>query len=159
MTSCANKQICYHQGDILVRPEDQLDPGFARAHLANPNRLWPSKTVAYKFWRTFPQGKIKARGLIFTTPIHFLFNTSLLDLRNRTRRAMDYITNLFPCITFIPAEVESPNYVTIYPGTYIPYTPYTIYHTYHIPNYFVLYWQYTIYPGATKNIPRQRVRK
>ena len=30
---------------------------------------------------------------------------------------MDYITNFFPCITFIPAEVESPNYVTIYPGT------------------------------------------
>ena len=40
---------------------------------------------------------------------------------------MDYITNLFPCITFIPAELESPNYVTIYPGTYIPYTQYTIY--------------------------------
>ena len=114
MTLCANKQIFYHQGDILVRPEDQLDPGFARAHLANPNRLWPSKTVAYKFWRTFPQGKIKARGF---TSIHFLFNTSLLDLRNLTRKAMDYITNLFPCITFIPAEVESPNYVTIYPGT------------------------------------------
>ena len=125
MTLCANKQIFYHQGDILVRPEDQLDPGFARAHLANPNRLWPSRTVAYKFWRTFPQGKITARIFIFPTPIHFLINTSLLDLRNRTRKAMDYITNLFPCITFIPAEVESPNYVTIYPGTYIPYTIYT----------------------------------
>ena len=50
---------------------------------------------------------------------------------------MDYITNLFPCITFIPAEVESPNYVTIYPGTYIPYTLYNIYpgaHIYHITN-------------------------
>ena len=117
-------------------------PGFARAHLANPNRLWPSRTVAYKFWRTFPQGKITARRFIFPTPIHFLINTSLLDLRNRTRKAMDYITNLFPCITFIPAEVESPNYVTIYPGTYsIPYTP------------------YTIYQGTKKNLLRYQVRK
>ena len=58
---------------------------------------------------------------------------------------MDYITNLFPCITFIPAEVESPNYVTIYPGTYIPYTPYTIYPIYPI---------YPIY-----HLPRQQVRK
>ena len=120
------------KGDILVRPEDQLDPGFARAHLANPNRLWPSRTVAYKFWRTFPQGKIEARGFIFTTPIHFLFNTSLLDLRNLTRKAMDYITNLFPCITFISAEVESPNYVTIYPGTRIPYTPYNLSPRHHV---------------------------
>ena len=77
----------------------------------------------------------------------FLFNTSLLDLRNRTRKAMDYITNLFPCITFIPAEVESPNYVTIYPGTYIPYIPYTIF-----PGSYTPYTPYTIYP-------RQQVRK
>ena len=97
--------------------------------------------MAYKFWRTFPQGRIKTRGFIFPTSIHFLFNTSLLDLRNLTRKAMDYITNLFPCITFIPAEVESPNYVTIYPGTYIPYTP------------------YTIYQGTKKNLLRHQVRK
>ena len=45
---------------------------------------------------------------------------------------MDYITNLFPCITFVPAEVESPNYVTIYPGTCI----------YHIPHI-------TCHPGTT----------
>ena len=30
---------------------------------------------------------------------------------------MDYLTNMFPCVTFVPAEPESPNYVTIYPGT------------------------------------------
>ena len=30
---------------------------------------------------------------------------------------MDYITNLFPCISFVPAEPKSPNFVTIYPGT------------------------------------------
>ena len=30
---------------------------------------------------------------------------------------MDYITKLSPCITFVPANSSSPNYVTIYPGT------------------------------------------
>ena len=30
---------------------------------------------------------------------------------------MDYLTSLFTCVTFVPAETESPNYVTIYPGT------------------------------------------
>ena len=30
-------------------------------------------------------------------------------------KAMDYITNLFPCISFLPAQEDSPNYVTIYP--------------------------------------------
>ena len=30
---------------------------------------------------------------------------------------MDYLTNMFPCVPFFPAEPESPNYVTIYPGT------------------------------------------
>ena len=32
------------------------------------------------------------------------------------RKAMDYLTNMFPCITFVPAQPESPNYMTIYPG-------------------------------------------
>ena len=44
-------------------------------------------------------------------------NNFALDLRARTIKAMDYITNLFPCITFVPAEPKSPNFVTIYPGT------------------------------------------
>ena len=30
---------------------------------------------------------------------------------------MDYLTNMFPCVTFVPAQTKSPNYVTIYPGT------------------------------------------
>ena len=30
---------------------------------------------------------------------------------------MDYLTSLFTCVTFVPAEPENPNYVTIYPGT------------------------------------------
>ena len=30
---------------------------------------------------------------------------------------MDYLTNLFPCVTFVPAEPKSPNFMTIYPST------------------------------------------
>ena len=41
----------------------------------------------------------------------------LTELRVLTKKAMDYLTNMFPCVTFVHAEPESPNYVTIYPGT------------------------------------------
>ena len=41
----------------------------------------------------------------------------LSELRILTRKAMDYITKLSPCVTFVPANSSSPNYVTIYPGT------------------------------------------
>ena len=30
---------------------------------------------------------------------------------------MDYLTDMFSCITFVPAKPRSPNFVTIYPGT------------------------------------------
>ena len=53
----------WQKGDILVSPEDQEDPTFLNAPLADPNRLWPSGIVAYKFWRTFPQG-----NLLFSFP-------------------------------------------------------------------------------------------
>ena len=33
------------------------------------------------------------------------------------RRAMDYISELVPCITFVQATSSSPNYVTITPGS------------------------------------------
>ena len=44
------------KGDILVRADNEGDPAFEQAHLADPNRLWPSGTVEYRFWKTFPQG-------------------------------------------------------------------------------------------------------
>ena len=40
----------------MVRADDEGDPAFAQAHLADPNRLWPSGTVEYRFWKTFPLG-------------------------------------------------------------------------------------------------------
>ena len=38
-------------------------------------------------------------------------------MKTKTIAAMDYLTNLFPCVKFVPAEPKSPNFVTIYPGT------------------------------------------
>ena len=49
------------KGDILIRSEDQGNSSFAHAHLANPNRLWPSGVVTYKFWNTFPPGNLPLR--------------------------------------------------------------------------------------------------
>ena len=38
------------------------------------------------------------------------------NLRAVMRKAMDYITRLTPCITFVPAVSASPNFVMIVPG-------------------------------------------
>ena len=38
------------------------------------------------------------------------------NLRAYMRKAMDYITRLTPCITFVPAVSASPNFVMIVPG-------------------------------------------
>ena len=54
----------------MVRADDEGDPAFAQAHLADPNRLWPSGTVEYRFWKTFPLGDnyparaLRALGLL-----------------------------------------------------------------------------------------------
>ena len=38
------------EGDILVGSSDILS-----AHLADPDKLWPSGVVEYKFYKTFPR--------------------------------------------------------------------------------------------------------
>ena len=43
------------EGDILVGSSDLSDPTKMNAAIANPDRLWPSGVVEYKFWRTFPR--------------------------------------------------------------------------------------------------------
>ena len=52
--------------DILVRAEDQGNSLFAHAHVADPNRLWPSGIVEYKFWKTFPPGNLPFREALET---------------------------------------------------------------------------------------------
>jgi len=82
------------EGDILVRPDGQMaDPERRDAHIADPDRLWPSGIVEYKFYRTFPRKhKIKVK------------------------KAMRYISNRTSCVTFLPSTTSSLNYVTIAPG-------------------------------------------
>jgi len=65
----------------------------AGAHLADPASLWPSGIVEYQFYRTFHP-----------------------EQREIVRKAMDYITSLTPCVTFVPANSSSVNFVLITPG-------------------------------------------
>ena len=47
-----------YEGDILVGSSDLSDPADLSAHFANPDKLWPSGVVEYKFWRTFPRYRL-----------------------------------------------------------------------------------------------------
>ena len=76
------------EGDMVVR--NLTDPLVSNARLANPDLMWPLGMVEYKFYRTFP-------------PKH----------QTMVREAMDYITERTPCVTFVLADSESINYVTI----------------------------------------------
>jgi len=73
----------------LLLPTSQV----AGAHLADPDRLWPNGVVEYKFSRTVPSTH-----------------------QTLVRKAMDYITSVSPCITFVPAASSSVNYVLIASG-------------------------------------------
>ena len=44
-----------YEGDILVGSSDLSNPSTLSAHLANPDKLWPSGVVEYKFYKTFPR--------------------------------------------------------------------------------------------------------
>ena len=78
------------EGDIIARDFDPGNPTSLDAFLANPDRKWPSGTVEYRFYHTFPTAN-----------------------REIVRRAMDYITNKVSCITFQPATESTRDYVLI----------------------------------------------
>ena len=63
------------------------------AHLADPDRLWPSGVVEYKFYDTFP-------------------NTS----KQIVLRAMEYITSKVSCITFREATELTVDFILIRDG-------------------------------------------
>ena len=44
-----------YERDILVGSSDLSNPSTLNAHLANPDKLWPSGVVEYKFYKTFPR--------------------------------------------------------------------------------------------------------
>ena len=37
------------EGDIVIRDSELTDPMLLDAHLANPDRLWPSGVVEYRY--------------------------------------------------------------------------------------------------------------
>ena len=82
---------------MRVEDAEAGDSSYSHAHLADPNRLWPSGVVEYNWYFTFER-----------------------PLRRELIKAMDYITKNVPCVKFKPAnsqEIPSPNYVIIHPGT------------------------------------------
>ena len=82
------------EGDIVVRDSSLGgDQTSLDAHLADPDRLWPSGVVEYRFYDTFP-GTSKQIVL----------------------RAMEYITSKVSCITFREATELADNYVLIQDG-------------------------------------------
>ena len=80
------------EGDILVR-NTSLDSSALDAHLADPDRLWPSGLVEYKFYKSFPTSSQKT-----------------------VKRAMTYITTRVPCITFEEATTSTVDYVLFRDG-------------------------------------------
>ena len=81
------------EGDIVVRGITAGDQASLDAALADPDRLWPSGVVEYKFFDTFPNSSKKI-----------------------VLRAMEYITSKVPCITFREATELANNYVLIQDG-------------------------------------------
>ena len=77
------------EGDIVIRNFTD-NPNISNARLADPDLLWPQGIVEYRFYKTFPKSQ----------------RTSVME-------AMDYITGRTPCVTFVPADAETINYVTI----------------------------------------------
>ena len=87
------RQLSTIEGDIVVRGSIQGDPTALDAHLANPDRLWPSAVVEYKFYHTFPNAS-----------------------KEIVLRAMAYITSKVSCIIFTEATDLTENYVLIQDG-------------------------------------------
>ena len=85
------------EGDIVVRDSTSGDQATLEAALdaalADPDRLWPSGVVEFKFYDTFPNATKKI-----------------------VLRAMEYITSKVPCITFREATELANNYVLIQDG-------------------------------------------
>merc|ERR1719370_1483783 len=80
------------EGDIVVRNTIQ-DSSAQDAYLADPDRLWPSGLVEYKFYKSFPASS-----------------------RRTVKRAMAYITTRVPCITFEEATSSTVDYVLFRDG-------------------------------------------
>ena len=81
------------EGDIVVRNGNPGDPTTLDAHLADPNRLWPSGVIEYTFYDTFPPAN-----------------------KEIVLRGMSYISSKATCITFREATKSTIDYVLIRDG-------------------------------------------
>jgi len=82
------------EGNQVIRSGETSGPSLANAHRANPKMLWPGGVVEYKFYQTFPS-----------------------EHRAVMKQAMGYITSRTPCVTFVPGNSISINYVIIAHGS------------------------------------------
>ena len=76
------------EGDIVVRNGNPGDPNALDAHLADPNRLWPSGVLEYKFYDTFPavNKEIVLRGMRYIST-----KATCIIFREATESTIDYV--------------------------------------------------------------------
>ena len=76
------------EGDIVVRQGDLGGSSALDAPLANPDRLWPSGMVEYKFYDTFPAAnkEIVLRGMRYIST-----KATCIIFREATESTIDYV--------------------------------------------------------------------
>ena len=79
-----------YEGDILVGSSDLTNPDTLSAHLANPDMMWPSGVVEYKFYHTFPQQN-RAMVLEAMTYISTKVAEDCIIFQEATGRTQDYV--------------------------------------------------------------------
>ena len=96
------------EGDKVVRSGETSG---SDAPIANAKKLWPGGLIEYKFYRTFPRCLVnQAQSQILTA------ENPPSEKRVVMKQAMEYITSKTPCVTFVPGNSSSINYVIITPG-------------------------------------------
>ena len=72
----------------MVRNGNAGDPNALDAHLADPNRLWPSGVMEYKFYDTFPAANkvIVLRGMRYIST-----KATCITFREATESTIDYV--------------------------------------------------------------------
>ena len=79
-----------YEGDILVGSSDLTNPDTLSAHLANPDMMWPSGVVEYKFYHTFPQQN-RAMVLEAMTYISTKVAEDCIIFQEATGKTQDYV--------------------------------------------------------------------
>ena len=103
------------EGDKVVRSGETSG---SNAPIANAKKLWPGGLIEYKFYRTLSRCLVNQdQSQILTA------ENPPSEKRVVMKQAMEYITSKTPCVTFVPGNSSSINYVIITPGWYIVHEP------------------------------------